>query len=152
MSKAQSHPTYTINSQPARKYETLSPGGGPHRTRSESGNGTLLQRANSDRVQNLGPSRISHLSAPQQLDDYLLILLGTLLGSLEPSEVMELAGTARAGFGAEGPSLWLSRQHCLYEPGSTSECRQRAGEQLGRCGDLLGMSLPFPGNKSTHPD
>lgn len=130
----------------------LKPEGGPHRIRNESGNGTLLQRVNFNRVQNLGPNRLSHLSAPQQLGDYLLTLLGTLPGSLDPSEVMELAGTARADFGAEGSSLWLlSRQHCLYEPGSTSECRQRAREQLGRCGDLLGMSLPFSSNKSTHP-
>lgn len=43
----------------------LKPEGGPHRTRSESGNGTLLQRVNSNRVQNLGPNRLSHLSAPQ---------------------------------------------------------------------------------------
>lgn len=125
--------------------------GGPHRTRSESSNGTLLQRVNSDHVENLGLNRISHLSAPQWLGDCLLTLLGTLPGSLEPSEVLELSGTSRAGFRAEGPSLWLSGQHCLYEPGSTSACRQRAREQLGRCGDLLGMSLPFPGNKSTHP-
>lgn len=94
--------------------------GGPHRTRSEASNGTLLQRVNSDRVQNLGPNRLSHLSAPQWLGDCLLTLLRTLPGSLEPSEVLVLA---RAGFGAEGPSLWLSGQHCLYEPGSTSECR-----------------------------
>lgn len=43
--------------------------GGPHRTRSESSNGTLLQRVNSDHVENLGLNRISHLSAPQWLGD-----------------------------------------------------------------------------------
>lgn len=43
----------------------LKPEGGTHRARSESGNGTLFQRANSDHVQNLEPNRISHLSAPQ---------------------------------------------------------------------------------------
>lgn len=87
---------------------TLKPEGGggwgdgrPHRTRRESSNGTLFQRVNSDRVQNFGPNRISRLSALQWLGDCLFTLLGTLPGSLEPSEATELAGTARAGFREE---------------------------------------------------
>lgn len=53
--------------------------------------GTLFQRVDSDCIQNLGPNRISRLSAPQWLSACLFTLLGTVPGRLEPSEAVEFA-------------------------------------------------------------
>lgn len=82
--------------------------------RRESSKGTSFQRVNSDRVQNLGPNRISRLSAPQWLSDCWFTLLETVPGVLEPSEAMQFACRDSEGWLQSREPLPMAVQAALF--------------------------------------